>query len=364
MSVFFWHNPVRTIFGPGTLSTLPEVVGKRRVLVLTFRSAQDSGLLARLRSLLGERIVELIDAVPSQPQRQWVAQLHERVWAKPDFDAIVAVGGGSVLDLGKALSCQPASGKFEHLFQEQCPVAQRRPLIAVPTTAGTGSEVTPFSIIWNGPYAKPAKQTMFLPELWPETAIVDPELSLSLPQNNMRDAALDALSHALEALWSRKASPMTDSLAIQAARGILAALPRVWRYPGDFAARTELSLAALRSGMCIAHTRTALAHALSYAVTAAHGVPHGLACSFSLPWVWRLAQGHDARRDAMLAQVFGVADKDPASSLEKFLHQLDVSTEFTDYGLVTEGAVQFAAYYATTPQGADFIANPLPVTES
>lgn len=363
MSAFFWHNPVRTVFGADTLSMLPEVVGKRRVLLLTFRSAQDSGLLARLKSLLGERIVEIIDTVPSQPERQFVAETHARIWAEPNFDVIVAVGGGSVLDCGKALSCHPASGNFQHLFQENCNMIARRPVIAVPTTAGSGSELTPFSIIWNGPNAKPAKETIFHPELWPETAIIDPELTLSLSQERMRNSALDTLSHALEAIWNRRASPITDALAVQAARGVIANLPRVWRYPGDFAARTELSLAAMRAGMCVSNTRTALAHALSYAVTSSRGIPHGLACAFSLPWVWRLAQGHSPQRDAVLAQIFGPAVQDPASALERLLHDIGISTEFADYGLAEEGAAQFAAYFATTPQGGNFIATPTKLTE-
>ncbi|MBK9617332.1 MAG: iron-containing alcohol dehydrogenase [Uliginosibacterium sp.] len=358
MSAFLWHNPVRVVFGTGTLDMLPELVGKRSVLLVTFRSAQDSGLLARLKSLLGDRIVEIVDKVPSQPELDFVRALHAQVWAGPAFETVVAVGGGSVLDAGKALSCRPARDGFDPLLSERCEIATRRPVIAVPTTAGSGSEVTPFATLWNGPNAKPAKQILHLPELWPESALVDPELTLSLPRQRLRNAALDTLARALEAIWNRKASPLTDRLAVQAARGVLENLPKVWRYPGNLAARSELALAALRAGQCACHTRTALAHALSNAVSAIHGTPHGLACAFSLPWVWRQAQGNDPERDAVLAEIFGRAESDPATRLEAFLHQLDVPTDFAAYGLAEEGAQRFAEFFLTTPQGRNFIARP------
>lgn len=358
MSAFLWHNPVRVVFGTGTLGMLPEIVGARRVLLVTFRSAQDSGLLARLKSLLGDRIVTIAERIPSQPECDFLRGAHAQVWAGPAFEVVVAVGGGSVIDAGKILACLPAEGSFDALLSERCALAEHRPIIAVPTTAGSGSEVTPFATLWNGPNAKPAKQTLNLPALWPETALIDPELTLSLPRQRLRNAALDTLARALEAIWNHKASPLTDALAVQAARGVLQNLPKVWRYPGNLAARSELALAALRAGQCVCHTRTALADALSSAVSAIHGTPHGLACAFSLPWVWRQAQGHDAARDAVLGKIFGKHEADPAARLESFLHQLDVPTDFADYGLAEEGARRFAEFFLTTPQGRNFIARP------
>lgn len=359
MAEFQWHNPVRTVFGAGSLERLPELVGHRRVLLVTFRSAHTSGLLARLKSLLGKRIVEIIDDVHSRPELSDLVPTHLRIWRERRAQVIVAVGGGSVIDYAKALCSLPESGHFLDLLTNATPIVRRLRVIAVPTTAGTGSEVTPFSVVWDARDRNPAKYTLHNPYLWPEAALIDPELALSLPRAVMRDAALDALAHALEAIWNVQASPLTDLLAVEAARTVIARLPTAWRFQGNFKARIELAQAAWQAGLCLSQTRTALAHALSYPQTLQQGTPHGLACAWVLPWVWRQAAGVDPGRDAVLAKIFGAAEAAPIDRLEDFLHALEVPTDPLFWQLTEADLRRRTLEYLARPKGHAFIAKEL-----
>lgn len=218
------------------------------------------------------------------------------------------------------------------------------PVVAVPTTAGTGSEVTPWAAMWD--HGNKTKYSVQGDSLWPEAAIIDPSLAASCPVEVTRNCGLDALSHALEAIWNRNHNPVSDALAVSAARGILEAFPRVLaaaRPEAEEAARTALSLSALKAGLAFSNTETALCHAISYELTMAGRAKHGLACSFSLPRVLRLAYGHDGGRDALIREVFrgfGKGEKEeqerPWEVLDAFLGRVGVSTDLKDYGIAGE----------------------------
>jgi alcohol dehydrogenase class IV len=171
---------------------------------------------------------------------------------------------------------------MDHLFPGQAP----RQLIAIPTTAGTGSEVTPWATVWD--QARGSKLSLHLPWTWPAGGHRRSDLMLSLPPATLA-SGLDALSHALESLWNVHRNPVSASLAVSAARSIVATLPDLLAQPREPAARAPgHGRAAGRPGV-LEHA-TALAHSLSYDITLRHGTPHGIACSFSLPQScgWRL----------------------------------------------------------------------------
>src|SRR5262249_34120474 len=140
-------------------------------------------------------------------------------------------------------------------------VTKISPLVAVPTTAGTGSEVTPWATLWDRKAG--AKDSLHV-NAWPEAALGDPSLTTSAPHAVTRNSALDALSHALESIWNVNANPVSDTLAVEAARSVIATLPRLLAAPDDVALRTAMSRAALMAGLAFSNTRTALAHSISY----------------------------------------------------------------------------------------------------
>jgi phosphonate metabolism-associated iron-containing alcohol dehydrogenase len=218
---------------------------------------------------------------------------------------------------------------------------------------GTGSEVTPWATIWDRHAGK--KHSLHLPETWPEAAVVDPELMLTLPAGVTVQSGLDALSHALESIWNVNANPVSDTFAVAAAREVMATLPALLANPGDVALRGRMATAALKAGMAFSNTKTALAHSISYEMTLRHGLPHGIACSFTLPMVLSRARGADPGRDAVLAQVF---DGDLAGAprrLEAFLREVGVAPEFSAYGVSEEESRRMVAHALEGVRGRNFI---------
>jgi phosphonate metabolism-associated iron-containing alcohol dehydrogenase len=337
-----YRNPVAVTFGWGAIERLPALVGSREAVVVTFPQAAASGLEARVEALLGARVREVIRDVDPNPEVEWFRARYPSFWKRHGGAAIVAIGGGSVIDTAKILLAGTARDDFADVLRPlaagaQPEVAKASRLVAVPTTAGTGSEVTPWATLWERDTI-PRKHSLHVEEGWPEAALVDPELTLSAPQEVVRNSALDALSHALESIWNVNANPISDALAVEAARAVIETLPSLLHRPADRALRTGMSRAALTAGLAFSNTRTALAHSISYEMTLKHGLAHGLACSFTLPFVWSLAQGCDSTRDAVLARIFGADERDAPSRLEEFLRGVGVKTRFEDYGVPLDAA--------------------------
>ena len=188
---------------------------------------------------------------------------------------------------------------------------------------------------------------------------MDPSLTLSAPPQVTRNSALDALSHSLEAIWNVNANPVSDTLAVEAARSVIASLPGVMARPADRELRTRLARAALMAGLAFSNTRTALAHSISYEMTLRHGLPHGLACSFTLPLVWRLAAGADAARDEVLGRIFGAGTPQPWSRLADFLQGVGVATSFSEYGVDAQEARGMIEFALGGARGRNFV-NPSP----
>jgi phosphonate metabolism-associated iron-containing alcohol dehydrogenase len=335
-----YYNPVDVHAGCGSLDELPRLLGRRRAILIAFPEAVALGLVDRLRGLLGDRLAAVETGVLPNPDVAWLAPMYERLWRDhPDVDCIVALGGGSVIDCAKVMLTRTPGGHFGELLElleGASPAAvsagRHRRLLAIPTTAGTGSEVTPWATVWD--QARSRKLSLQLPWTWPEAAIVDAGLMLSLPHAATLASGLDALSHALESLWNVHRNPVSASLAVSAARSIVATLPQLLAQPQRPELRERLATAALQAGLAFSNTRTALAHSLSYDITLKHGTPHGIACSFSLPRIMRLAAGRDAALDALLLSVFDAEHIDEAvASLSAFLQDLGVSVDPLAYGI-------------------------------
>jgi acetaldehyde dehydrogenase / alcohol dehydrogenase len=289
----WFRVPSNTYFNAGALDNLREL-DCETVVVVTDELSEERGVVDLLRSKLRTRHVQVFAEVTPEPDeatiRRGVALL-ERI--QPDV--LIAVGGGSVLDAGKAMRLF-----YEHpektLDELTMPFLDPRKrvadyptdrhrlqLIAIPTTSGTGSEVSPAAVLTVGG----KKQTLVDYSLVPEMAIVDPLLTSSMPAALTADTGVDALTHALEAAVSIFASPYTDALCAQAARLIFDALPRAYRDPDDMEARTAMSNAATLAGLAFSNAFVGTNHALAHATGAAFAVPHGRANGIFLPHVLR-----------------------------------------------------------------------------
>lgn len=357
-----YYNPVAITFGAGALSTLPALVSGRKAVLITFPEAEEAGLTRRVRALLGDSLIAVEAGTTPNPDVAGLTELYERFWKQhAKAEIVIGVGGGSVLDTAKTLMVGTQSGKFSELVESLATgapfkPARVKPLIAVPTTAGTGSEVTPWATVWDKTPGAQKKYSLHLKETWPEAALVDPELTLSLPAPATLASGLDALSHSLEAIWNVNSNPISDTLAVSAAREILSALPQLMQNPGSLALRRRMSLAALKAGLAFSNTKTALAHSISYDMTLRHGLPHGIACSFTLPMVLGRALGADPIRDAVLAQVFDCPLRDAQNWLKGFFDRLEVATDFAGYGVGEDEAERMIAAALEGVRGKNFIA--------
>lgn len=354
-----YFNPVQSVYGAGTLLSLPRLLAGRKAALVTFPEARALGLLSRLEKILQGDLNCVIDQVRPNPDVAELVETWETFWhAHSQVEVIIAVGGGSVIDTAKALMVGNETGKFNDLMaglagEKTFAPTRFKTLIAVPTTAGTGSEVTPWATIWDR--AQQKKYSLHLPQTWPVYAVIDPELMLSLPAAVTLQSGLDALSHALESIWNLNANPVSDTFAVAAVRETMQVLPQLMQQLDNLELRGRMALAALKAGMAFSNTKTALAHSISYEMTLRYGLAHGIACSFSLPMVLELAIGRSADRDLVLAQALGVPLASAPRHLADFIEKLGVKTRFADYGVGQEEAEEMIRHAQHGARGKNFI---------
>ncbi len=292
--IFDWHVPTRVMFGPGVLSRLSDVldeIGAWNVLVACGGSSMRSaGVLERLECELSGFEVCFHQGVGVNLPLDECDVLIKAV-REVEPDAVIGLGGGSVMDGAKAAAwLGPHSGWIRDFLDADVLPGGGLPFVSVPTTAGTGSEVTPFIILLDRD--KKQKLSLGAPCVFPEAAVVDPELTLTLPPDQTAATGLDALSHGLEAFWSKNANPVSDALALESISVIVDQLDNAYKNPGDIEARTWMSYAAMTAGMALSQTATAAVHGITYPMTAHYGVPHGVACAFMMREVMKINFHH------------------------------------------------------------------------
>jgi alcohol dehydrogenase class IV len=230
-------------------------------------------------------------------------------------DSLVSLGGGSPIDTAKAIGLLAANGGRLRDYKVPNPIPKAgAPHIAIPTTAGTGSEVTRFAVISDS--IDQEKMLIAGSSLMPSAAVVDYELTMSMPRRLTADTGTDSLTHAIEAYVSRKANRFTDALALSAMKTIWAELPTAFRRPEDRAAREGMMLAATLAGIAFSNPSVALVHGMSRPIGVFFHVPHGLSNAMLLPTVTRFSAGSAPGRHADCARAMGIAaqdDSDPVA---------------------------------------------------
>jgi phosphonate metabolism-associated iron-containing alcohol dehydrogenase len=334
--VWSYRNPVDVRFGQGSFSSLGALLGGRPYALVTYGEPYFRSLASDLAKSAGEPLLVIEDIAPN-PDIALLEQQVSRFVGIAAAPVIVALGGGSVIDSAKVFAA--ARGDFAamdaYLKKRASPeTLSPWPLIAVPTTAGTGSEVTCWGTVWDN--ASGVKHSLAHPGLYPQFALVDPNLMIGKPRELTIQTGLDALSHSLESLWNRNANPVSAANAVAAARGVLSTLPALAGDLRNRQLRERMARAATLAGFAFSNTKTAIAHSLSYPITLRHGVPHGIACSFSLPMIIRSVAGHDGICEEGLRSIFGADAAGAAERLEITLDKLGVSTDFRSYGIGEE----------------------------
>lgn len=339
----------------GALQTLPELVKHHPVVVLTYHHAPDS-LVEKLHALLGSNLLEIIRCPDGLPTIGLADTLRDRFWGvhtQRDLPIIVAIGGGSTLDLAKSLRLNlPAHTSITLALDRKIEIDEFEScsVILMPTTAGTGSEVSPTATIWD--IENKTKHSLFGPAIVADWAVIDPELALTSPWVVTRDSGIDALSHALETIWNRNRVPKAFAYAMSAAQQIVKALPQLKNAPADVTLRTEMANAALWAGQAMALTETALVHALSYDDTTGLGLSHGQACGRWLPKVYQLASQSSEEMEIFLRAAMQpiISDERELAAWLNDLGCLTVSLD--DHSTETERRIACALH---TKRGRNFI---------
>jgi len=273
--------PADVRFGAGRVSEVPSALaalGASRVLVVTGRTASRADTVRS--ALIEAGIPSIAFGVATEPSIERV-RAGVALVAEAGCDAVLGFGGGSALDVGKAVAVLATSGAdpLDHLevIGDGRPITRPGlPCVAVPTTAGTGSEVTRNSVLSGGG----VKASLRSPLMLPKVAVVDPNLLIGLPQPTIAASGMDALSQLIEPLLSRRANPFTDALARDGMRRSARSLGRAYQEGmEDPAVREDLALASLLGGLCLANSGLGAVHGLAAAAGARLSAPHGAVCA-------------------------------------------------------------------------------------
>ncbi|MGL4207386.1 MAG: iron-containing alcohol dehydrogenase [Aeromonadaceae bacterium] len=282
--------PVKLLAGEQALEQLASELaslGARRPLLLTDKGVNATGLATLLANVLAEGelpVATIWDEIPADSSTAVVERIAKR-YDELDCDSLVALGGGSVIDTAKAVNILASMGG-EHLLDYSgagCLTRPLKPLAVVPTTAGTGSEVTLVAVIKDE--ASGRKVPFTSPFLLPQLAVLDPRLTQGLPLNITAATAMDAMTHAIEAFIGTAKNPVSDALALMAVEKIANALPLILKDPQNKQLRLQLAEGSTLAGMAFSNSMVGLVHALGHSLGARCHLPHGLCMNLFLPTV-------------------------------------------------------------------------------
>lgn len=353
--VNMFRTTPRILMGPGALSRAGEEIsrlGARRVLVVTDKGILRAGILEKLeRILLSSRIKPIVfDGVEPDPRYELVEKCLDAS-AGHRVQCVVGLGGGSPLDIAKAASVMATNkGRISDYFGIELVPRAGLPLVLVPTTAGTGSEVTPIAILSDE--QEKLKKGVVSSHLIPSVAILDPELTLGLPPEVTAATGMDALIHAIEAYTSLNATSMSDLLACRAMELLYHNIRTAFAQGGNLEARCKMLEGSLLAGMAFANAGVTAVHAFAYPIGAEFHIPHGIANSLMLAPVMEFNMLGALERFAHMARIFGEAS--PGSShralalkavgaMQQLREDLGLPGNLGDFGVSTEDIPRLAA---------------------
>ncbi len=362
MTNWGFYMPTRVCFGWGEFGQISRIVGelgaKKVFLVTGMRSAKESGMLDKISGYLKDIEIELFAEVEENPSIETV----DRGAAKcreTGCDLVIGLGGGSPLDAAKALAMlQQNPGSIrEYLDQERTCQVKGLPMVAIPTTSGTGSEVTPFSVITHK--AKKGKPAIAPPQNFPDVALVDPELTMTMPPNVTASSGLDALVQALEGFWSLQANPATRALALQGIVMVMRNLESACKNKNQESV-TNMAVASNVTGMEMSVIGNTAIHPLSYPFTMDYGALHGFACAIFLPPFLRFNAPNIRKSFADLLKILDLPSIEAfADTLENLMEKIEAPRRLSEFGVNADDipALVKRGIGGSTPR------NPRPVSE-
>lgn len=330
MAVFSFSIPRDIVYGEGSLQKLSSLKGKRAALVTGGSSMKKFGFLDQAQALLKKAGMEsiIIDGVEPNPSV-------ETVWrgakAMQEFnpDWIVAIGGGSALDAAKVMWCfyEHPHLKFEDIITpgSMPPLRNKARFVAIPSTSGTASEITAFSVITDT--KNHIKYPIVAADMVPDIAIIDPALPAKMPKDVTANTGMDVMCHSVEALASIAATSYTDPYAIEAIRLVFENIEKAYNTPNDMTARFNMHNASALAGMAFTNASLGLVHALAHKIGGEFGVTHGLANAILMPYIIDFNRKH-TNKYATAERILGI--KDLAEEIRKLNKNLGIPATFKD----------------------------------
>lgn len=360
---FYYEQPVPIDFGADKIKDLPTILEKykfQKGLLISAPSMVRNGVAQKIMDASNGKIKAIFSNIQPNPTVQNTDDCVEAL-VEHKCDFAIALGGGSILDCAK-VACFVATTSYttEVYFTKQQPITHKGlPLIAVPTTSGTASEITNVSVLTDT--KRGIKAPLASEFLYPIYALVDPMLTLSCPQQVTASSGLDVLAHSLEAFYGKKHQPYTDLAAEYAAKLVFENLLVAYHAPNNLEARINMSLASVTAGMAFNLTQTAAAHACSYPLTQNFGVPHGEACALTLPTFWKLNSiGKESKRLEAFSRRLGFEDSiDLANRIDEMKKDMQMCLTIEEAGVKTEEDLKLLVANSFAPNMQN---NPVDVT--
>jgi len=302
-----FSTPQTIHYGRGAFREVGKETESRgsKALIISDQIMNDLGYVSECRDVLQKENIEstVYLGVKSEPTDQYVAEALE-IFQKEQCNVVISLGGGSCIDTAKAIAVVATNGGYIGEYMGGKKIAEKKPIphIAIPTTAGTGSEATDATVINNT--SNDVKMMIKQPSFMPDVAIVDPLLTVSSPKSVTAATGVDALSHAIEAYISRKKQPMTDMLALSAMEKIVGNLKPAYEDGNNMDAREEMAVGALQAGMAFTNASVCLVHGMSRPIGALFHVPHGFSNAMLLPAVLEFSKEACIERLADLGRLF------------------------------------------------------------
>ena len=276
----------KLICGPSALQILNQRIKVDKILICSSKSIMQLTEVKEFLTNLHARDVNFLKNILPNPSPESIDSAFQLIKGNTP-ELVIAIGGGSVIDFAKVLvallSNSSASSTLDLVNLEKYE-PRTCGFIAIPTTCGTGSEVTPFATIWAGDGS--GKLSIDSLTVTPDMAILQGGLSASCSPDQMLFSGLDAISHCVETLWNQNRTVLSEMFAREGLESLVRVLPKVVQAGGSIDELQTLQEAAMLAGLAISQSRTAIAHSISYPITSSYGMPHGLACSFTIPAIW------------------------------------------------------------------------------
>lgn len=361
-----FNLPVKIVFGSGKrkeLNKYIDEIGAQRGVLVCSKSFEKNGTASQFVEHSSGKIKAVFSNIRPNPTtdnvNECVALLRE---VKADF--AVALGGGSPMDCCKA-ACAIAKGndviESYHTGGKAINADEAIPMIAFTTTSGTASEVTNISVLTD--LAQNLKAPMNDEAMYPKIAIIDPELTLSVPPQITASTGLDVLSHAVESYWSTLNQPICSACSVYSAKLVFKYLERVYNNPNDLEAREKMAAASITAGVAFSHPRTTGSHACSFPLTNLYGVPHGEACAFTLDYFIKFNADHadeDGRLSAFAKQCGFDSAYEMADEIAAMKKRMGMRTRLSEIGCETQEQIE---ELTKASMSMLMTRNPIPLTE-